>query len=248
VRDGCINIFCGLSLWGNDSRSTAILDQLIADPVNHAQGSQRLVLDLAGYLPAKEQRITEAAVTLLHLALTNIIQAMHAIDAANKGIAPWPPAAQEQYGGLLRCADTAAQQLFFTSGAFKNPSNDRTMLPPDVFYQHAQPLFVLLAGIGYPHTAHYVLGTLKYFIAVDPPGVLLLVGDVVRTGSKYNYQYEQLAEGLMVEIVERYLAEYRPILRDRACYTALMDILDIFVRVGWPRAHQLTYQLSDIYR
>ena len=122
------------------------------------------------------------------------------------------------------------------------------MLPPDVFYQHAQPLFVLLAGIGYPHTAHYVLGTLKYFIAVDPPGVLLLVGDVVRTGSKYNYQYEQLAEGLMVEIVERYLAEYRPILRDRACYTALMDILDIFVRVGWPRAHQLTYQLSDIYR
>jgi hypothetical protein len=49
--------------------------------------------------------------------------------------------------------------------------------------------------------------TLKYFIVIDPPGVLLLVGDVVRTGSNYGYQYEQLAEGLMVEIVERYLGE-----------------------------------------
>jgi hypothetical protein len=29
---------------------------------------------------------------------------------------------------------------------------------------------------------------------------------------------------------------------------ALMEILDIFVRVGWPRALQLTYRLGDIYR
>jgi signal recognition particle GTPase len=248
VRDACINIFCGLALWVNDARSTAILDQVIEDPVNRAQSLQRIVLDLAGYLGSKEKRITEAAFTLLHRALTNIIEAMHAIDAANKGMVPWPIAAQEQYGGLFRCADTVAQQLFFTSGAFKDSNNDRTLLPPDVFYRHAKPLFVLLAGIGYPHTAHYVLGTLNYFIGVDPNDVLLLVGAVVRAGSEYNYQFEHLAEGLMVEIVERYLAEYRPILRDHACYTALMDILDIFVRVGWPRAHQLTYQLGDIYR
>jgi hypothetical protein len=103
--------------------------------------------------------------------------------------------------------------------------------------------------VGYPHTAHYVIDTLKYFIAIDPPGVLLLVGEVVRTGSKYGYEYEQLAEGLMVELVERYLAVYRPLLRERPdCHKALMDILDVFVRVGWPRAHQLTYQLGDIYR
>ena len=37
----------------------------------------------------------------------------------------------------------------------------------------------------------------------------------------------------MVEIVERYLAEYRPILRDRACYTALMDIIRYLRPVGF---------------
>ena len=249
VRDACINIFCGLALWGNDAQSTAIINRVIDDPGDYSQDVQRLILDLAGNLPAKEPHITDAAFALLHRTLTRVIESMRAIEGANQGIARWPPAVQEQYSGLFRCADTVAQQLYFVSGAFKNPDNDRTLLPPDVFYEHAKPLFALLAGIGHPHVAHNVLGTLQYFIAVDPPGVLVLVGEVVRTGSKYGYQYEQLAEGLMVEIVEQYLAEYRLVLREHPeCHTALMDVLDVFVRVGWPRAHQLTYQLSDIYR
>ena len=84
---------------------------------------------------------------------------------------------------------------------------------------------------------------------MDAAGVLLLIGDAVNAGSKYGYAYDQLAERLMVKVVERYLAEFRPLLRERPeCHTALMSILDAFVRVGWTSAHQLTYQLSDIYR
>jgi hypothetical protein len=249
VRELCIHIFCGLSLWGNDATSTAILDQLIADPLQHVHDVQRLVFDLAGNLPAKEQRVTDAVFVLLHRTLTNVIQAMHAIETANQGVTPWPLLVQEQYGDLLRCADSVAQRLYFASGAFTQSDQDRVVIEADLFYEGAKPLFALLAGIGHPHVVHYVLDTLKYFIAVDPRGVLLLVGDIVRTASKHGYQYEQLAEGLMVEIVERYLAEYRPILREhQECHKALMDILDSFVRVGWPRAHQLTYQLGDIYR
>jgi hypothetical protein len=79
--------------------------------------------------------------------------------------------------------------------------------------------------------------------------VLLLVAEVVRAGSAQNYHYEQLAEELIVRLVERYLAEYRPMLRERLeCHAALMEILDVFVRVGWPEAHRLTYRLGEIYR
>ena len=47
-----------------------------------------------------------------------------------------------------------------------------------------------------------------------------------RIGRRDRYAYEQLAEGLMVKIVERYLAEFRPLLRERPeCHTALMRIL-----------------------
>jgi hypothetical protein len=190
---------------------------------------------------------TSAALT--QRSLTAIIAAIHSIEAANEGVTPWPLDAQKQFGGLLRCADEIAQRLYFASGAFQNPSQDRTFLPIDVFYEHAKPILAQLADIGHPHTAHQILQGLVHFIAIDPAGVLILAGRVARAGSKYGYQYEQLAEKLMVDMVEQYLAEHRPLLRERPdCHTALMDILDIFVRVGWPRAHHLTYHLSDIYR
>jgi len=32
------------------------------------------------------------------------------------------------------------------------------------------------------------------------------------------------------------------------CHVALMEILDVFVRVGWPRAYHLTYLLGEICR
>jgi hypothetical protein len=249
VQDTCITIFSDLSLWASDANSTAIINRLIRDPIAHAQSLQHLILHVAGSLPTSDPRVTEAAFALVHRTLTNIIDAIRSLEADHPGTAPWPAAVQEQYAELMRCADEVAQRLYFASGAFKNADKDRAVLQPEVFYQHAKPLFVLLATIGHPHTAHRVLETLQYFIAVDPPGILVLIADVVRTGSKYGYQYESLAETVMVETVERYLAEYRPILREHPeCHTAIIDILDVFVQVGWPRAHQLAYRLGEIYR
>jgi hypothetical protein len=248
VHEGCVNILCALTLWANEPQSTAAIDHLIADPSTHARDIQRLIMDLAGTIPAKDPTVTVRAFALLHRTLDSVITAMRAIDAQYQGVA-WPPDAQEIYRGLFQAADEAAQRLYFASGAFKNSDKERVLLARDVFYLHARPLFVLLAEIGHPHTAHNLLETLKYFVRVDPAGILQLVSATVKMGSKYGYQYEPLAEGLMVDIVEQYLAEYRPLFRDHPeCHTALMTILDVFVRVGWPRAHQLTYQLGDIYR
>jgi hypothetical protein len=209
----------------------------------------RLILDLSVEFTATEATVRERAFNLTQQSLTAIIAAMRGIETANEKVIPWSPDVQKQFGGLLRCADEIAQRLYFASGAFRNPSQDRTFLPAEVFYEHAKPILAQLADIEHPHTAHQVLEALVHFIGNDPAGVLILAGSVVRTGSRYGYQYEQLAEKLMVDMVEQYLAEHRPMLRERPdCHTALMDILDIFVRVGWPRAHQLTYHLSDIYR
>ncbi len=51
----------------------------------------------------------------------------------------------------------------------------------------------------------------------------------------------------MVRLVEQYLAEYRAILRENEeCRRTLLEVLDIFVQVGWPSALRLTYRL-EIY-
>lgn len=249
VREGCIHTWVVLILWANDAASRAMCDHLVASPVAHAHDLQHAILALELYLTSTEPRVTTGAFGLLRQIITSVAEAMRTIQESNQGSDPWPPEAQDAYGNLAKCADTLAHRLYFASGAFRNPGHERALLPAEQFYAHAKPFFDLLAPMGHPHTTQYLVNTLRYFIEIDPAGVLLLIGDAVAAGSKHGYAYEQLAEGLMVEIVERYLAEFRLLLRERPeCHTALMGILDAFVRVGWPSAHQLTYQLSDIYR
>lgn len=248
IRDGCINILAGLALWANDPQSTALINTLITNPVTHARNLYRLILCVAGGLPAREQRMTDAAFALLDRALTSVMQALRSLEAEHQDHKA-SPTSQAQHDDLMRCADGLAMRLYLSSGAFQNPNNEREVLAPEEFYRQARPLLLMLAEIGHPHTAHSVLEALEHLISVDPPRVLLLVGAVVRTGSKYGYQYEQLAMDLMVKIIERYLAQYRTILRDHPeCSRTLMDILDVFVRVGWPSAHRLAYRLNEIYQ
>ena len=92
---------------------------------------------------------------------------------------------------------------------------------------------------GLPSVPLHLLETLESFISMDPRGVFLRIGRVVHGGTSARYQYEQLDADLLVKLVERYLAEHRALLReDAACRQALLEMLDIFVRAGWPAARQ----------
>jgi hypothetical protein len=91
--------------------------------------------------------------------------------------------------------------------------------------------------------------TLEFLIQYDPRNVFLLVGKVVRSGKKGGYQYESLAVDLIVNLVERFIAEYRYILREsEECRRVLIEILDVFVEAGWASARRLTYRIEEIFR
>ena len=58
-----------------------------------------------------------------------------------------------------------------------------------------------------------------------------------------------MAASLFVSLVERYLAEYRTLLqRDEEMRRRLIEMLDVFVDAGWPKARQLTYGLHELFR
>lgn len=90
---------------------------------------------------------------------------------------------------------------------------------------------------------------LEAFIPIDPRRVFLQVSTLVKSGKSGRYQYESMAAEHIVRIVERYLAEYRPLLQEDAeCRVALRTTLDSFVEAGWPAAQQLSYRLDEIFR
>jgi hypothetical protein len=71
----------------------------------------------------------------------------------------------------------------------------------------------------------------------------------VKSGKSGGYQYESLAIGLVVNVVNRVFADFRPLLQaDPDIRTAMVAMLDIFVEVGWTQAIQLTYRLDEVFR
>jgi hypothetical protein len=117
------------------------------------------------------------------------------------------------------------------------------------FLGEAGPLLELLADLPFPDVVHRLLETLERFVPVDPRAVFLMIARAVRRGQSGGYHLESLGADLVVQLVRRYLADYRSLFRDDSlCRAALMEVLDAFVGAGWPQAMALTYRLDEIFR
>jgi hypothetical protein len=165
----------------------------------------------------------------------------------------WLDTDQKNAQGLAHLIDYLGIQLYFASGASgaKTQGGMMPLSPEDQqrFYNEAGSILDELAEVGLPSVAHYLLETLETFIPLDPKGVFLRIGHVVRSGHKGLYEYESLAVGLIVRLVELYLADHQVIFQQyETCRQALLEILDIFVQVGWPEARRLMYRLEEIFR
>jgi hypothetical protein len=162
--------------------------------------------------------------------------------------------AQERIKAELKLLDSITMQLYFASGTHDQRRSDFGSEPPSLakkrtFLIETDSIVNDLARVGLPHAAHNLLGMFECLADADPTGVFLKMGELVRASARYGYQYEGLAAELVVKIVERYLADFRTHLRESAeCRKVLIDVLDIFVRAGWPKATLLAYRLNDIYR
>jgi hypothetical protein len=198
------------------------------------------------------------ALELMGCILHSSCDSIRALESRHEGLEldSWATEDREQIRALVHLADSIGMQIYFASGAFEEKKQGKEV-PARVlgidrkrrFLEEISPLIDELATLGFPSIVHHLLETLETFIPLDPTAVFRRIGYIVRAGLAGGYQYESLAADLIVELIERYLAEYRAIFReDEECQRTLLDILDIFVLAGWPSARRLTYRLEEIFR
>jgi hypothetical protein len=174
-------------------------------------------------------------------------QRNHAPDASS-----WPQHAIDRARAAAAVTDAVADVLFFASGVFQEgqrsdePHADAAQRAR--LYHEAHDLLESLAALGHPQIVHHLVELLEGCIEEDPPGVFCLITTAITAGRDYGYQYESLAISAVVRIIERYLARHREVFEDDELAGSLMDVLDIFVAVGWPQARTLIYGLDELYR
>jgi hypothetical protein len=154
---------------------------------------------------------------------------------------------------LLKLTNVIVGEMYFAAGAHQP---GRESLPALItrpeqtrFYGEADGVFDDLASIGAPSLAHHLMETLEMYIDTDPGGVFLRMAATIRAGKRWEYEYEQLAQDVVLRVVRRYLADKRALLQnDNDCQRALREILETFIEAGWPAAQQLAYRIDEIHR
>ncbi len=152
---------------------------------------------------------------------------------------------------IAQVIDTIGAEIYFASGAFRGNDDEPKVTKEQRgrLYREAGTILDRLADVPLAPVTHHLLETLEACIEFDPRGVFQRISRAVRGGKQGGYQLDNLAAGLFVSLVERYLAEYRTLFqRHEDMRKNLIEMLDLFVDAGWPKARQLTYGLHEAFR
>jgi len=260
VREQCVHLLANLYVWRNVQGCRQILMQYANNPQSFPEEANDVLDTLREPLtygdsnspePTKDA-VRSRAFSIFEVIVLSAVTAAKSLKASQpERFEEWPSAARDRLQGLYRIINHAGSELYFASGAYGEQTKAEidSTIHKQRFYREAAPILEVLAQVGLPGTTHHLLETLQFLIDIDPEGVFLRIEAVVRAAESWGYQYESLAVSLVVDIVERYLAEHRDIFRGSDdCRRALIRILDVFVEAGWPAARQLTYRLDEIFR
>jgi len=266
VRQFCVGIFATLYIWRGHNLSREIIDKIAANPADHPDEVSNFIPYLRSPVtngPTSPQdpnqdAVRHRALQLLEHILRSALAGLREIEQRTSQVPSndWTLQDRNKATSVARIIDQVGSEVYFASGAYDNipqkqPYEGKSLVRQQAerFYREAQPILNVLADAGLPSVTHHLLQTLEFFIPFDPESVFLYIGRVIQAGQQGRYQYEPMAAELIVKLVERYLAEYRTILRENVqCRQIMIEILDVFVRVGWPSAQRLTYRLEEIYR
>ncbi|MGD0232000.1 MAG: hypothetical protein ABSC19_16870 [Syntrophorhabdales bacterium] len=258
VRELCTSIFTGLCVWRDHPGCCKISTEIAGNPVRFMNEASHLLAQLQEALThgpirsasPEDDSIRRRAFDLLDRALSSALDSLHQIELRH-----WQAEDREVTSSLAQLIDHVASEIHTLSetqggrGLSGLTGDMGVQERAERFYREAFPVLDKLVDVGLPSVAHHLLETLAFFIPIDPKGVFVSIGRVVRAGQRGGYQYESLASDLIVKLVERYIAEYRTLLRqDEDCARILVEILDVFVQAGWPSARTLTYGLEEIFR
>ena len=257
LTQSCLGILRDLFIWGKDESASAVIEGIADDPARHVDEVDYLVRGLRGVLvagatapPDPEQEaarrrswrfllgVTEAVAAAFRLG----VEQQEATDVGGVRLT------QERMQGLAQVLDAVGGNIYRASGALERDDAPTTEVLRRLYIE-ADEVITVLADVGLPQLSHRLMESLEVFVPLDPRGVYGHVARVVLGGRKGGYEYDTMAEDVLIRIVRRYLADHREIFqRDEEAQEHLIGVLDTFLAAGSEDARRLIYGLDQIFR
>jgi hypothetical protein len=265
VRTGCVSILLELYLQHNQPLCKELLFALAQQPHLWPNELHRLLFDLRvpltlGPIEPPEpscEAVRTRALKLVECIIQTVCHLVHAFDQEFQAtsLELWEEERKEGVRNVVQVAVSVARELYFASGAYQSEETheqttaDQTMAAKRRFYQETGQLTSAAATLGIAEAVYNSLQTLAYLVEIDPRQIFLQVRDIVVKAAEAGYETDPLGAEQMIRLIEQYFAQYHHIFRqDDECRKALIQVLDIFVKAGWPSARQLIYRMGDLFR
>ena len=232
LRNECAALLTGLAIWKATPLALDHVARITDDPAGHADEARYIMHQIRGLLVVGDPDIGDSqaddarrrSVKIVAEIVTHGAAQFSALHAEAVGAHPASPeaAVTEQLRELFSVLDGAASQLYFVAKASAEPeraaaaaddADDDDADPPPTavqlgrLYAEAGPIIDELADVGLGPVAHHLVQVLEILVPHDPPGVFQRVARVVRAARASNYEYDSLAQGIVVRLGQRYLAE-----------------------------------------
>ena len=262
--------FIVLLMWLRIDRQNSwafktIEDTYFKDPIRFAKPLSRAVSEVVrDYVQPKdleteeERRRAKRAIEWLGQVIELIsdrIKELHRIvkeDDAEENV--------KRLHDTYKVVDEVITRLYFAV-AYKRDRSEEAVeeISDDLrrdYYNEVKPLMQQViafaqdpaSGIMFAPTAHYFMQLLRSFLDCNPKEVLHLAAGVVRSSEQFGYTLDTLAVREVVEFVEIVLADYRHEVRDGEALDDLLNLLDLFAKIGWSDALKLVWRLDEVFR
>ncbi|WP_242264154.1 ATP-binding protein [Bacillus cereus group sp. BfR-BA-01400] len=260
VRCSCLSILLDSFLFEDDVEISTVLKEVAVAPLSNINELNQMIYKLRSYLVYSGEElginsnlIRTKAWGFLELIIASLISYWRSIPT--NSYEEWDIKLKEEVKEMGRLINSAANQVYFASGAFSetSPYQDKVdrilnIQEKEAFFGESIVSIKELAKSGLPSVVHTLLKTLASLIDICPKEVFNEIGYIILCGKQGHYEIEKMGMDLVVSIVQRYLADHREVFLDKDCMKLLINILDIFAEVGWANPITLTYDLEQIYR
>ena len=172
------------------------------------------------------------------------------IAAIEPAVRSWPLSGTEptpQELSALKLFNEIADQIYYAVGHDKvSPALEEPSAQIRFLAEYA-PLISKLTTLGTPKAVHHLLEVLSKLSGVAPEQCFDLIAEaMLRTTGVARYEHESLGAGLFVQLISRYLADYRHIFDNQTRRDKLIDCIAVFVEAGWPEARRLFHSLPEL--
>lgn len=253
----CLGILRDLFVWGKDESASTVIESIADDPLRHLDDVDYLVrgfhdvLVAGAIAPPDSDRdaarrrswrfllgVTEAVAAAFRLG----VDQQQATDVGDARLT------EEQLRSLAQVLDAVGWNIYMASGAHRSHEAPSTEVLRRLYIESGR-VIATLADVGLPGLSHRLMEALEVLVPIDPRGVFGHVARVVLGGRKGAYEYDSLAEDVLIRIVRRYLADHREIFQsDKEAQEHLIGVLDTFLAAGSEDARRLIYRLDQIFR